>query len=116
MVAEETVKTALLAAAGVTAIVSTRVHTPPVPESAGKPYVEYRLLSGIPRNTLPGIDVPRREIIRLGCCAKSYKQAAELSDAVVNALEGDGYLDGEFYFYDDATQVHTFSVDWAYQV
>lgn len=116
MAAEETVSTTLLAASGVTSIVSTRIYTTPVPESAAKPFVEYRLLSGTPRGTLGGVGDPRREIIRIGCCSKSYKEAAELSDAVISALEGDGHLDGEFHFYDDTTQTHVFSVDWAYQV
>ena len=104
----------LSAASGVTALVSTRIYPNLVPEDTANPCIEYSLISGTKLHTLAGSNDMRRAVIQISCHADTYASAKAVADAVIAALQGNGYQQSSFEFYDSDTQTHTATVDWAW--
>ena len=111
---ETTLYSTLSNNAGVAALVSTRIYPSLVPESAALPYVDYLNVAGSRINTLPGVGDAIRARIQMNCNATTYAGAVALADAVIAALEGDGYLELEYDLYSSETQTHTRIVDWSF--
>jgi hypothetical protein len=55
-----------------------------------------------------------RQLIQLDCNQSSPELAETLADAVVAALEGNGYIELRINIYSDDTQTYTAIVDWAF--
>ena len=103
----------LSGAAGVTALVSTRIYPNLVPEATANPCIDYALIAGTRLHTLIGQNDMERKLIQISCHGDTYASAKAVADAVVAALQGNGYQQSMFDFYDSETQTHTVAVDWA---
>ena len=103
----------LSGAAGVTALVSTRIYPNLVPENTANPCIDYSLISGTRFHTLMGQNDMRRGVVQISCHADTYAGAKAVADAVIAALQGNGYLQSEFDFFDPSTETFTVAVDWA---
>ena len=103
----------LSGAAGVTALVSTRIYPNLVPENVANPCIDYSLITGTKLHTLIGQNDMRRALIQISCHGDTYASAKAVAVAVIAALQGNGYQQSEFDFYDSTTQTHTVAVDWA---
>ena len=110
---ESDIYSALSGAGGVTSLVSTRIYPNLVPENTANPCIDYSLISGTRFHTLMGQNDMRRGVVQISCHADTYAGAKALAAAVIAALQGSGYLQSEFDFYDPTTETHTVAVDWA---
>jgi len=104
----------LSGAAGVTALVSTRIYPGVVPESASKPCIEYSTVIGTRDATLSGVGNPDHKMIQINCHANTYTSAKSVASAVYSALEGNGYQESEVDIYDSQTQTHTVALTWQF--
>jgi len=107
--------------AGVRAIVGTadspqqsRIYPGVAPESATAPYIDYGVLSRFPISTIKGTNNKHDYSIRISCHATTHTGADALADAVFTALEGNGYQDGRYDFYDDSTKLHSVTLEWSF--
>jgi len=114
MTIETTLFSTLSGAAGVSALVSSRIYPNVAPESVTFPYLVYSVISSERMHTLPGVANMQRKTIQIDCNATTYSGAKALATAVISALEGDGYQQSEYDLYDDTTQVHSTYVSWAF--
>lgn len=103
----------LSGAAGVTALVSTRIYANLVPENATNPCIDYALIAGTRLHTLIGQNDMERKLIQISCHGNTHASAKAVAEAVLAALQGDGYQQSMFDFYDPDTQTHTVAIDWA---
>lgn len=104
----------LAANSGVTSLVGTRIYPNKAPDSAQRPCISYMVVSGTRINTLPGTGDAVKKRIQVSCHADLYSAAKSVANAVMAALEGDGYLELEWDMYDPQTQVYTVMVDWSF--
>ena len=103
----------LSGAAGVTALVGTRIFANLVPENTANPCIDYSLIAGTRLHTLLGQNDMQRKLIQISCHGNTYPSAKAVAEAVLAALQGDGYQQSMFDFYDATTQTHTVAIDWA---
>lgn len=89
--AEATLYTILSTAAGVTALVSTRIYPDLVPEEKAAPYIGYERVSTEPLGTLEGTVLSERIGIMIACWADTRITAEQLADAVRTAMLGSGW-------------------------
>ena len=111
---ETTLYTTLSGDAGVAALTSTRIYPNVAPEDTALPYLIYSAISSERFHTLPGIGNMQRKVIQIDCNATTYSGAKALTDAVISALEGNGYQQSEYDLYDDTTQTHSVFIGWAF--
>lgn len=111
---ETTLYSTLTNDATVASLVSNRVYPNPAPEGAIKPMVSYSVIAGSRITTIPGTGDAVRKRIQINCNANTYSSAKSVAAAVIDALEGNGYLEQEFDIYDAVTQTHTVAVDWVF--
>lgn len=85
----------LTADAAVSALVGARIYRAGhAPQGVATPYITWSVVGGHSENYLaqrPGIDQTR---VQIDCWAKDAPQCRALVDAVVSALEMDGYMSG----------------------
>lgn len=105
---------ALSAAAGVTALVSTRIYANLAPESAAVPYIVYSLIQADRFDTLAGVSDPALYRLQIECVGRTYASAKSVSAAVIAALQGNGYEQAQYDIYDDVTERHSRFVDWSF--
>ena len=106
--------TTLSTDAGVIALCSTRSYPGNAPESVTHPYIVYELDNSDRLSTIPGVGDAQRKHIRINCHADTYSEAKALVAAVIAALEGDGYQEDQYDFYDSVTQLHSSIVVWSF--
>lgn len=104
----------LSGAAGVTALVSTRIYPNLAPESATLPYIVYSVVQADRYHTLIGSGDPANYRFQMECVGTTYASAKSVSAAVIAALQGNGYEQSQYDLYDDATQLHSRFVDWSF--
>jgi hypothetical protein len=91
MSAEATLYSILSTAAGVTALVSTRIYPDLIPEEKATPYIGYERTSTDPVRTLEGTILSDRIGIMVACWADTRIAAEQLADAVRTAMIGSGW-------------------------
>lgn len=104
----------LAAAAGVTALVSTRIYPGVAPENAALPYIVYSLTNTERLSTLLGSGDDARYQMQIDCVANTYTSGKAVAAAVVAALQGNGYQQFTYDLYDDVTQRHSMVVGWSF--
>ncbi len=104
----------LAAAAGVTALVSTRIYPGLAPENATVPYVLYSLSNTERLHTLLGSGDDARYQMQIDCVANTYPSGKAVAEAVVAALQGNGYQQFTYDLYDDVTQRHSMIIGWSF--
>lgn len=81
-------RTLVLATTPITDLISTRMHYNHVPESAGKPFLWFRVVSDNEELTLDGVGGLHEALVDLECTANSESAAQNLADAVKTKLHG----------------------------
>ena len=91
MSAESTLYSILSTAAGVTALVSTRIYPDRVPEEKAAPYIGFERVGSEPISTLHGTTLGHIVRIVVACWADTRIAAEGLADAVETALSGSNF-------------------------
>ena len=91
MSAESTLYSILSTAAGVTALVSTRIYPDLVPEEKSTPYIGYERVGSDPISTLHGTTLGHIARLVVACWADTRLAAEGLADAVEVALSGSDF-------------------------
>lgn len=99
---EEALVAILLKSAGLTALVSTRIHWGRAPQAAPAPYVVLQVISTSPDYTMQGSSGYRPSRVQADVYSQTYTGAKKISRAVTSALSGRRtgqiqsiFLDGE---------------------
>lgn len=111
---ETTLYSTLAADSTVSAIVGTKIYPNPAPQGTAKPMISYFVVSGTREHTLTGVGDMQRKLIQVNCHADTYSGAKTLANAVIGALEGDGYMTNYIDLYDPQVQTHTVAIDWSF--
>lgn len=121
---ESSLRTFLLAQAGVAAIVGTRVYPMVMPQGAAVPCIVYQRVNDNPVHDCGGRGTIGNFLIQLDAYADTFKGARDLGEAVrvcldcyrgtagthsIAAVRQGGGRD----FYEDDTQRYRFSVDYS---
>jgi len=77
----------LSAAAGVTALVSTRIYPDQAPQNAVFPYVCFQLLQAQPTDTKEGVSPLDKLLVQIDCYAQNYDSAQAIATAIRTALD-----------------------------
>ena len=85
---EEALVAILLKSAGLTALVSTRIHWGRAPQGAPPPYVVLQVISGSPDYTMQGSSGYRQSRVQADVYSQSYTGAKKISRAVTSSLSG----------------------------
>lgn len=110
----DTIVAALKAAAGVTALVSTRIYPMQAEAGVAMPYVVVELLAAQPVNHLRGWSGSDANQVLVSVFASTYQDARAVSAAVRAALDAAGGLceqEGDQDF-DAATRMHRLTQQW----
>ena len=83
-------------------------------DDVSKPFITFSLIAGIPFSTIPGISDIERQLIQINCNETTPGLDEPLADAVVAALEGNGYQENRSNIYFEDTQTYAAIVDWAF--
>ena len=83
-------------------------------DDVSKPFITFSLIAGIPVSTIPGTSDIERQLIQINCNETTPGLAETLADAVVAALEGNGYQENRNNIYFEDTQTYAAIVDWAF--
>lgn len=106
------IQSALEASADLVAIVADRISQTIAPETQGRPYVVWLIVSSIPENTLscaPSIDDQR---IQIDFYSASQSQAREMMQAGVDAVADLGYIVfGPWTEFEDLPKMYRWSFD-----
>lgn len=78
--------TFLSAQASITALVSTRIYPVKLPQGVTFPCLSYQLISEPRDYTLDKVSVPNATV-QFDCWGKTYLEANQLGDALVNVLD-----------------------------
>ena len=81
---DATIYTALSGAAGVTALVSTKIYAIQAPAGTALPYVTFEIASGLIGNVVPRDTI--NYVVRVHAWASTRAAAASLSGAIYTAL------------------------------
>lgn len=92
MSAESTLYGILSTAAGVTALVDTRIYPDLIPEEKAAPYIGYERVSTDPVNTIHGTTLAQDVGLVIACWADTRLAAEALADAVETAMRAAGHL------------------------
>jgi hypothetical protein len=90
--AEATIYSILSSAAGVTALVSTRIYPDLVPEEKNAPYIGFERVGTEPITTIHGTILAQNARMLIACWATTRIAAEALADAVATAMQAAGYL------------------------
>ena len=113
----------LIADAGVSAIVGTRVYPILMPQNPTFELITYQKISGVRGKQLSGTTGYARPVIQIDCWAESFLTAQTLADAVRSAVDGYSGLMGsdvvdraqimnEMDLYENETQIFRVSQDY----
>ena len=92
MSAESTLYGILSAAAGVTALVGTRIYPDLIPEEKATPYIGFERISTVPYTTIHGTILSSDVDMMIACWADTRLAAEALADAVIVAMQDAGHL------------------------
>lgn len=92
MSAETVLYATLSAAAGVTAIVNTRIYPDQVPQEAALPAIAFARAETEFVNTIHGDTVAKRATLEVWCMAPGRAAAEALGDAVESAGRAAGFM------------------------
>ncbi len=92
MSAETVLYSTLSGAAGVTAIVSTRIYPDVVPQEAALPAIAFARAETEYVNTIHGTTVAKRAVLEVWCMAAGRAAAEALGDAVESAARTGGFM------------------------
>ncbi len=93
----------------------SRIYPGHAPEGAARPFIVIFQISGIPADTLDGVNnIHNRTWQIVPHTDDDYDQASAIADAVHDALEGNGYQEGRFDFYDEQTKSHSVNLEWVF--
>lgn len=110
-------RTALLAAAPVTAIVGDRVAAGVMPEGEDRPYITYSLVTGTREPSLSARGTLRNARMQLNCWSANYGQAKQIALAVQDAIEESELFDvvfsGDQDLQDPSTKLHYVVLDYS---
>lgn len=112
---EETFRDWLVADAGVTALVGTRVYPVKAPTGATLPFCVYQKVSDVP---VVGLDTSSDAVkfarISVNCIGSRYSEAKDLAEAIRVALDGNGSVvrDNSLDLYDEDTRTHNEQADY----
>lgn len=85
---EETLIAILLKSAGLTALVSTRIHWGRAPQGATAPYVVLQVIDTNPDMTMQGSSGYRPSRVQADVYSQSYTVTKKIARAVTSALSG----------------------------
>lgn len=123
----EVIRSLLVADAATAAIAGARVYPNELPQNATLPAIVYTVVSAVPENSFTGLvaTTTKDHRVQIDCYARptqaagAYDLAHSLAEAVSNVL-GDlsrsdltGSLENERDLYDNVTQYHRVSLDFA---
>jgi len=111
---ETTLYSTLTADAAVTTFVSTRIYPQLAPPDAQVPYISYQVIATESYNVQPGRPTSERKVVQINIVSDSYLEAKNIAEAVKDALELIGHMQGERDTYFSETQNHRVSVDFAF--
>lgn len=119
----EAVRTELLAAAAVTALVSTRIYPGKAPEQAVRPFIVMRVISDVPDNVHGGSPSTRLRDVRLqiDCYAVMNLAANAIATAVDDVVGALARHDlsaqrlNQREFFEEETKLHCVSADFLVQ-
>lgn len=119
MSVESSLYSTLNANSGVRALVglstspqSSRIYYRKLPEVPAYPYIEFETRR-VPISTLSGVSDMKRYTAIIRCHALTPDAADALADAVVSALEGNGYEDERYPFEDEQTKSYSVILEWS---
>lgn len=121
MTIEEKVQAVLLAAAGVTALASTRIAVATEAQLVTRPYIRHMPISAEPIYTyVEGVQSLKRWRYQVSCFGDSYAATRRLADAVrasmENLRESDGtqafWINDGPHIYEDDVRVHHIPVEF----
>jgi len=100
-------------AAGVTALVGTRIYPGIAAQDAASPLIVYKHISGVNRNQLNGSKIATSHRIQIQSWAAKPSTARSVIDAVETALDGTGYIVFRVDdVYDPETREWSSQADW----
>lgn len=88
MICEKGINALLKGAAAVTAIVSTRIHNPSLPQNPVYPAISFSVITATGPITHDSKYGPRVDRVQISCWAENKPTAINLSEAVLNAVLG----------------------------
>ncbi len=115
----EATRAALLADAGVAALVNARIFPLKLPQGVTYPAVRYQVISEPPINGLRGPNPTRHARVQVDAYAKGYADADALASAIAGALGSrEGTTLGSLRLsrsdsYEQATEVYAVSQDFS---
>ena len=111
---ESTLYDTLRNAAGVSALVSTRIYPQIAPDNAATPYVTYQVIVGTAHNKLVGAPGSERKIIQVNCISNTYSGAKAIAEACKAAINTSvGYLNAERDDYSPEIEIHRIMLDFS---
>lgn len=112
MGAEDNLYSTLSGAAGVTALVSTRIYPDAFPEDCARPAVAFSRAGTDPIVTIGGTVLGQDVTMQIMCWADKRSEADAVADAVVTACAAAGYsYTGRTSGYDEELGAHVATVD-----
>ncbi len=122
----ESVRTELVGASEVTALVAERVHPSVMPQGSALPAVVFSIISDVPENSFTSAASATQSIIsvarlQVDCYAKTYIKAHEVAaavDLVLSNLAGptpklSAWRENLRDLYDNETQLHRVSLEFS---
>ena len=113
---ESDIRSALIADAGLTAIVGDRIAAMVMNSGETRPYITYQLISGNRYNTLNGASDVRSARLQLNCFSTNYGQAKQISELVQDTLDNstsfDSIFNGDQDLYDSTTKLFYVVIDY----
>ena len=117
---ETTLYAALIADAGVTALLASgsplvhRIYPLNAPDNAATPYVTYQVIATEAHNVVTGAPDTERKVIQINCVSNTYANAKAIAEAIKAAINVSvGYLSGEGDDYFPQTEKHRVRLDVA---
>lgn len=92
----------------------SRIYAGHAEEGAAYPNVTVATLTRTPLDSIKGVGDLHQHTIQISCHSVTFDQAQAVADAVHAALEGNGYQDSRFDFYDDLTKTHSVNLEWSF--
>ena len=102
--------------ATVTGLVSTRIYPNVAPPDTAPPYITFRVVSGVPHNTLnESAALSSANRIQMDCYSDDYLElTTTLRDAVEAAIAPYGWILFEQDVYEDDTRLHRRIIDFSW--
>lgn len=92
----------------------SRIYPGHAEEDAAYPNITLSTVTRTPLDSLSGVGNLHQHTIQISIHSLTFDQAQAIADAVHAALEGNGYQDGRFDFYDETTKTHSVNLEWLF--